>query len=161
MRILLLTLILLTTLVACERSVDFDLDKQDPKLVVEATIEARQAPIVFLSRSLDFFSEINPEILTNSFVRNAIIRISNGSRTHQLKESSIPTPAGIIIYYSIDSSNLATAFLGAEGTSYQLEMEVEGKTYTASTTIPIHAKTVDSIWWQPSVNNPDTSKVVL
>ncbi|MCU0385386.1 MAG: DUF4249 domain-containing protein [Flavihumibacter sp.] len=161
MRILLLTLIFLTTLVACERSVDFDLDKQEPKLVVEATIEARQAPLVFLSRSLDFFSEINPEILTGSFVRNAIVRISNGSRTHQLKEYSIPTPAGTIIYYSIDSSNLATAFPGVEGTSYRLEIEVDGKTYTATTTIPVHAKTVDSIWWKPSENNPDTNKVVL
>ncbi len=161
MRILLTCLILVTGLLACEKSVQFDLDKQAPKLVVEGTIESGSAPLFFLSRSLDFFSEINPEILTGSFVRDAIIRVSNGSKTHQLKEYGIPTPAGTIYYYSTDSSNLSTAFTGVEGMTYTVQIEAAGKTYTASTTIPLHRKTVDSLWWRPSINNPDTNKVVL
>lgn len=161
MRIIFLYLILLTGLISCEKSVRFDLDKQEPKLVVEGTIETGTAPLFFLSRSLDFFSEINPEILTGSFVRNAVVSVSNGTKTHQLKEYGIPTPAGTIYYYSTDSSDLATAFTGAEGTTYSLEITVEGKTYSAITTIPLHKKTVDSLWWRPSINNPDSNKVVL
>lgn len=161
MRILSITLFLLFILIACEKSVRFDLEQQEPKLVVEATIEAGEPPLVFLSRSLAFFSEINPEILTGSFVRNARVIISNGSLSHQLKEYTLPTAAGTIYYYSIDSSSMATAFVGAEGTSYQLEIEVEGNRYTAGTSIPVHVKTIDSVWWKPSLNNEDTNKVVM
>ena len=45
---------------SCEKSVSFELDNVAPKLVVEATIENGQAPIVYLSRSLAYFSTLNP-----------------------------------------------------------------------------------------------------
>ena len=146
---------------ACEKSVSFDLDEQAPKLVVEGTIESGRPPVFFLSRSLDYFSEINPDILSGSFVRNAEIRLSNGSLTHRLKEYTLANAAGNLYYYSLDSANLATAFVGEPGKNYTATILVDGKTYTATTTIPFHLKTVDSLWWKPSPNNPDTTKVVM
>ena len=43
----------------CEKKIDFHLDEPGPKLVVEATIENGQPPVVILSRSLNYFSTID------------------------------------------------------------------------------------------------------
>nr|WP_315816060.1 hypothetical protein [Paraflavitalea speifideiaquila] len=88
--------------------------------------------------------------------------ISNGTRTHLLKEYALPANNGYIVYYySIDSANLATAFKGEFNTSYSLRVKVNGKEYTAQTTIPRLTKTIDSIWWKPAPVNTDANKVIL
>lgn len=147
---------------SCEKAVKFDLDPTTPSLVVEATIENGQPPVVILSNSFEYFSNISPAILAGSFVHNAVIKMSNGVTTHQLKEYSYNTPANLKVYfYSIDSSSLATAFVGAFNTTYTLEIQANGKTLTSTTTIPLLAKKLDSIWWKKAPDNPDSSKVVL
>jgi hypothetical protein len=152
----------MVTLVSCEKSISIKLDSASPSLVVEASIEDGQPPYVVLSSSFDYFSEISPEILANSFIHNAIIRISDGTKTHQLREYSYhPSPGISLYYYSIDSSQLATAVIGAYYGKYSLEIQSGGKTYKAQTSIPYPARTLDSIWWKPAPANPDTSKVVL
>nr|WP_214460474.1 DUF4249 domain-containing protein [Flavihumibacter fluvii] len=148
-------------MVACEKTVSFDLDQQEPKLVVDATIEAGGPPIFIVSRSLDYFSEISPAELSASLVRGADIRVSNGVLTHKLKEYAVTTPVATLYYYSIDSADMATAFNGEPGKSYTSEIIVGGKTYAATTTIPQPTKKIDSLWWKISPNNPDTTKVVL
>ena len=57
-------LILLTTLSSCEKTVQFKLDDVTPKLVVEGSIENGQAPLIYLSRSLDYYSKIETEFVT-------------------------------------------------------------------------------------------------
>lgn len=151
----------LVVVMACEKSVSFDLNEQPPKLVVEGVIESGRPPVFFLSRSLDYFSEINPVILSGSFVRGADIRLSDGMLTHRLKEYTLTNSAGTLYYYSIDSADLSTAFVGVPGKNYSVTILADGKTYTAGTSIPLPLKTVDSLWWKPSPNNPDSSKVVL
>jgi Domain of unknown function (DUF4249) len=147
---------------SCEKAINFKLDATAPSLVVEATIENDQPPIVIVSNSLDYFSNITADLLANSFVHNAIIKVSNGVKTHQLREYFYTTPANLkVYYYSIDSSNLATAFTGTFNTAYSINIQADGKTYTATTTIPLLAKKVDSIWWKVAPDNPDTNKVVL
>jgi hypothetical protein len=42
-----------------------------------------------------------------------------------------------------------------------LNITANGKTYNASTTIPLLAKQVDSLWWKKAPDNPDSNKVVL
>ncbi|MFT3933390.1 MAG: DUF4249 domain-containing protein [Chitinophagaceae bacterium] len=147
---------------SCEKAINFKLDQTQPSLVVEATIENNQPPTVILSSSFDYFSAISADLLASSFVHNAVITISNGVKTHQLKEYSYNTAANLkIYYYSIDSANLATAFLGSFNTAYSLTINANGKTYTATTTIPFVAKRVDSLWWKKAPDNPDSNKVVL
>lgn len=77
-------------LISCERKVDFKLDDVTPKLVVEATIENGQPPVVYLTKSQAYFSQIDLSALANSFVRNAEVYVSNGTLTHKLKEYIIP-----------------------------------------------------------------------
>ena len=115
-------------LTSCEKGVTFDLDESSPKLVVEATIETNQPPIVILTKSQNFFDQITPDILVESFVRNAEVYVSNGTLTHKLKEYSIHIANGYNFYfYSIDSSNLSTAFIGQTNTQYSLRIVSEGK----------------------------------
>lgn len=146
----------------CERDIDFKLEEEEPKLVVEATIENGQPPLVSLTNSVSYFSAISPQILAASFVRGAEVFVSNGAMTHKLKEYRTPLGGGYdLYYYSIDSANLSTAFLGELNKSYTLKISVVGKEYTASTTIPNISKIIDSIWWKPAPAQTDTSKIVV
>ena len=149
-------------LISCEKGVTFDLDESTPKMVVEGTIETNQPPIVILSRSQNFFSQITPDILANSFVRNAEVYVSNGTLTHKLKEYSLPLSNGYAFYfYSNDPSNLSTAFVGQTNAQYSLRILAEGKEYTASTKIPAITRSIDSLFWKQAPGSNDSNKVVL
>jgi Domain of unknown function (DUF4249) len=154
--------IALLMLASCEKDVDFDLKNAPAVLVVDAQIENGLAPTVILSKSLDFFGKIDPLVLSGSFVRNAEVTMSNGTRTHKLKEYTIPIAPGIVFYYySIDSTSLATAFAGEFNKQYTLSIKTEGKEYTATAKIPLLTKVPDSLWWIKAPFNPDTNKVVM
>jgi len=149
-------------LLGCERDIDFDLKEEAPKLVVEATIENGTAPMVILTNSLSYFSTISPELLTQSFVHGADVFVSNGTRTHKLKEYTVPLIGNYSLsYYSIDSSNLATAFTGELNKTYSLRIVAAGNEYTATTTIPNLTKRIDSIWYKAGPPQLDTSKVIV
>lgn len=157
-------LLTITTLIlaSCEKGVTFDLDESSPKIVVEATIETNRAPFVILSKSQNFFSQITPDILEASFVRNADVYVSNGTVTHKLKEYTLALATGYTFYfYSIDSSNLSTAFVGQTNTLYSLRIVAEGKEYTASTQIPAITRKIDSLFWKQAPGSNDTNKVAL
>lgn len=155
-----LTLTLIIT--SCEKTVSFNLDESVPKLVVEATIENNQPPVVVLSKSLDYFSEISPALLAGSFVRNAEVFVSNGVLTHKLMEYAIPLGNGYTFYYyTNDSSNSSGAFTGETGKQYSLRIAWEGKEYTSTTTIPYITKRIDSLFWKQAPANNDSDKVAL
>ncbi|HMU47451.1 MAG TPA: DUF4249 domain-containing protein [Chitinophagaceae bacterium] len=158
--LLITTVILLFT--SCEKKVGFKLDAVEPKLVVEATIENGLPPIVYLSKSLDYFSEISPDILANSLVTDADVYISNGSLTHKLKLYTIPAGGGYnFSYYSIDSSNLSTAFNGEVDRSYSLRIVWQGNEYTSTTRIPIPNRRIDSVFWKQAPVGNSPQKVSL
>ena len=157
-------LLLLTTaivLVSCEKSVTFKLDEAGKQVVVEATIENGQPPLVTLSNSYNYFSTITKELLTNSFVHGAQIVVSDGARSQTLKEYSYKVAGNDIYYYTIDSTRLSTAFTGELNKTYSIQIQSGGNSYRATTTIPSLVKKIDSLWWVKSVNNPDTNKVIL
>ena len=153
----------LLSLDSCEKSVDFKLNDSEPKLVVEATIENNDWPIVFLSNSLNYFSTLDPNAIQQSFVHNAFIAISNGVQTHQLKEYQVPVQGGVLFFYTIDSSNLTTAFKGELNKQYSLKIIVNNKEYNASTIIPNITKRIDSLWGKPvpGVDNPDKRALMI
>lgn len=149
-------------LTGCEKKVDFTLKNEPDKLVVEATIENGQPPMVILSRSIGYFSKITPALLNQTFVHGADVFVSNGILTHKLKEYSRPLGNNIIFYfYSVDSTNPGTAFSGQTDHSYSLRIIAQGKEYTSATTIPKLSKRIDSIWWKKPEVNTDTTKAVL
>jgi hypothetical protein len=148
--------------ISCERAIEFKPADPEPKLVVEGTIENDEYPRVVLSRSLNFFSDISYSELSNSFVRNATVSISNGEKTHTLKEYEVEVGADLTLsYYSIDSSHMSTAFKGELNKTYSLEIAVDGKKYSSTTTIPALAKTISKLYYDEWVDEKDSSKVIL
>ncbi|MFZ1264428.1 MAG: DUF4249 domain-containing protein [Chitinophagaceae bacterium] len=148
---------------SCEKGVEFNLKEVSPKLVVEATIENGQAPVVYLSKSQAYFSQIDLNTLANSFVRNAEVYVSNGTLTHRLKEYTVPIGPGInFYYYSNDPANPATAFTGQLNNTYSLRIVSEGKEYTATTTIQNITRRIDSLFWKPApAGNPPEKVAVM
>lgn len=152
---------LVTAFGSCEKDIKFEPDVQTPKLVVDAQIETGQPPLVVLSNSLNFFSEINPSILSNSFVHGAKIVLTDGVKTHQLKEYNYTVGSNTFYFYSNDIAAPLTAITGQNGKQYNMTIEVNGTTYTSTTNIPLPLKTVDSIWWKKAPNNPDTTTAIV
>ncbi|MDQ6764160.1 MAG: DUF4249 domain-containing protein, partial [Bacteroidota bacterium] len=149
-------------LLSCEKNIDFKLKEAPDLLVVDASIENGQPPIVILSRSFDYFSKISPALLAGTFVHDATVSVSNGSKTQTLKEYSIDSAGGNkVYYYSIDSANLSGAFVGEVNTKYDLKIIANNTDYHATTTIPPIAKKIDSLWWEPAPFTTDTSKVIV
>lgn len=149
---------------SCEKAVSFKLENAEPKLVVEGTIENGQAPVIYLSQSLNYFSKIDPSILVNSFVHNADVYVSNGVLTHKLKEYSIPLGGGYnFYYYTNDPANPSTAFVGQLNKQYSLRIVSGGKEYTAITTIPNITRRIDSLFWKPAPpgNAPEKVSVMV
>jgi len=158
----LLYIFLPVILFSCEKNINFNLNNADDVVVVDAQIENGQAPTVVLTKSFDYFSAIDPVILANSFVHNAIVTISNGTLTHRLREYPLNLGSGYTAYYyTLDSVNLSTAFVGEFNKTYTLNIKAEGKEYNATTKIPLLVKYPDSLWFKQAPLNPDTNKRVL
>ena len=159
---ILTALLLLILFCSCEKNIDFNLKTSAPVLVADAQIEQGSAPFIVLTKSLGYFSKIDPQILANSFIHNASVYVSNGPLTHQLKEYSYSLAPGFTAYYySNDPASPSTAFIGTVNTNYSLRIISEGKEYTAETSIPDNAITLDSMWVKPAPQNPDTLKRIL
>jgi hypothetical protein len=155
-------MLVLLVLSGCEKNINFDLDVVERVLVVDAQIENDKAPIVVLTKSFSYFENLSPALLDSSFVHDAGVFLSNGTLTHQLKEYEVSLLPGIsAYYYSIDSSNLATAFNGNLAGNYSLRIVAEGKEYLSSTQIPASSNYPDSVWFARAPQNPDTNKRVM
>lgn len=158
---LLKVVILSLFIISCEKNVNIVPDNLPPKLVVDAQIETNEAPVVVLTKSMNYFSNINPTILNNLFVRNATVTVSNGSQTHVLREYPITVGTATFYVYTKDFANPSTAFVGEEGKTYQLTIQTNGETYTASTTIPFLTKKIDSVWWKVPPPGVDTTFAIV
>jgi hypothetical protein len=157
-----LILVSVLVLMGCEKTIQLEPEQQPSKLVVEAQIESGQAPIVVLSNSLNYFSTIDAATLNGSYVHNAKVVITSGNKTYTLKEVTLPLNGGYFFYYyTTNQSSPATSLFGEYGKTYNLLIETGGQIYNSSTLIPALTKKIDSLWWKPAPNNPDTNKVVL
>ncbi|MDB5201077.1 MAG: hypothetical protein JWQ27_486 [Ferruginibacter sp.] len=155
-------LMVLVAFISCEKNIDFNLAETAPVLVVDASIENGQPPMVILTKSFSYFDKISPAILANAFVHNAVVTMSNGTVTHRLKEYAYPLAPGYTgFYYSLDSANLSTAIVGEFNRQYDLNIQSDGQTYTSTIGIPALAVRPDSVWFKPAPQNPDTNKRVL
>jgi hypothetical protein len=144
---------------SCEKNVDLNLKSAEPVLVVDAQIEDGQPPIIVLTKSLGFFSNINAQILANAFVHNADVFVSNGILSHKLKEYPLQLAPGLTAYfYSNDLFSPATMFVGQLNKGYTLRIVSEGQEYTSNTFIPNNDLKLDSIWVKPVPFSIDTLK---
>lgn len=151
------------SLVSCDKKINIKLDPTSTDLVVDASIENGKYPVVVLSKSLAYFSKFDPQLLTSSFIHYAQVTMSNGSITAPLQEDSLVNDStGIKIYfYTFHDSYSGPKFRGAFKTQYTVQIELAGKIYTATTTIPTVRKFIDSLWWERAPAKADSGLVII
>ena len=133
-------LFLFIFLVSCEKDINLVPDATTQKLVVDAEIENGLAPTVILTQSTGYYANLDSSVLNNSFIHNAQLTISNGNKTHLLKEYKLPIKGGFIYYYSNDPASPSTAFLGEIGKQYTLKVNYNNSIYTAIPKFQIWSK---------------------
>lgn len=136
-------------LMSCEKEVQIDLKSSPPQVVVQGSIESGNIPFVVLNSSMSFFSKIDLGTLEKSFIHDAVVTVSDGSKTVTLKEYTVDTGTSFkYSVYTIDTTNftLDNLILGEVGKTYTLSVTYQGKTYTGVTKIPI-PQGVDSMWF--------------
>lgn len=172
-----LCLLLLPFLSGCEKEILLEIPEGEPALVVEGHIEQDAPPVVLLTRSVPIFSDFSVKNLEKAFVHNANIYVSDGIKEYKLQElnsTNLP-PALIKIVaeqygFTPDKNTGQLPFLfyfysttelkGTVGKKYKLRIEAEGKTLTASTSIPNITK-IDSLWVKPHPDSKNDSLVML
>ena len=162
---------------ACEKEFIPDVETGEPEIVVEGFIEAGDAslpPYVLLTRSIPFFTRIDADEISNLFVHDALVTVTNGNQTIELQEvcwndfnqeekeilfqiletvGDLPDTNGLNFCAYFDPT---FSMVGEVGKTYDLRIEVEDKIITSSSTIPEHVP-VDSLWFiTPPGNVADT-----
>jgi len=173
-----LFIILIISLLSCEEEYIPEIANAEPEIVVEGYIEAGSnatPPYVLLTRSTSFFSTIDANQISNLFMHDATVRITSGTDTIVLQELCLSSldefqqqlAADLLGLGNIDLIGIDicayiepsfTPQLGEAGKTYNLTIETEGKTLTASTTIPPIAP-LDSLRYVVHPN-PDNDTLV-
>lgn len=112
------------------------------KVFIEGLLYPEQKPQIFISRSNPFFSsKVTPQEV---FARGAVVKITSGTTVDLLVPDSTFNKFRCRWepYYR---GNIAAQ----KGKTYTLEVILDGKTYTASTTINQQAVKIDSINYTP------------
>ena len=132
---------------ACEEKLNFAVEDYDPKLVVDGSIEAGQFPVVVLTKSAAYFSTVDSTALRELVMSRAKVSVSDGEREEVLTLRRNDDYFPPYIYQG-------TELRGEAGKTYYLKVELEGKTYEASTTIPLPVQ-LDSLWYVASPEKED------
>jgi hypothetical protein len=150
-------IIALINLISCSKEITVDLPTPEEKFVVEGYIENGNPPVILLTRSQPYFSSISLDQIEDLFVKGATITLSTEGQEYSFIEFSIPIDSHTTIYiYSIPT------MIGEVGKKYDIKIEAEGKTLTASTIIP-EPVVIDSMYWipHPEVDSGNDSLVSL
>ncbi len=153
--------------VSCTKEVKIDIPGYEEQLVVDGRIETGQPPFILLSKSKDIYAPTDINSFMNSFVTGAIITIDNGTTSVQLTEictDNLPpgsedyvanllgvSVADLANYNICGYTSLDQNIWGEVGKTYNLTIQLDGKTYTSSTTI-VQPTPLDSVYWKPDGN---------
>lgn len=136
------------------------------EIVVEGYIEAGDQPTppyVILTKSSPFFSSLSLDAFEGLFIHDAEMTVSNGNETVSLSEICFndltPEQQDLLADFlgtQADSlglnfcvyTDLSFSMFGEVGKSYDLEIQVDGKLLTATTSIP-QLSEIDSLIFDP------------
>jgi len=137
-------------LTACEQEIEIDLPPPKEMVVVDGSIESGEFARVTLTKSMPYFSEIDPNTLSSILITDATVFISDGTLTDTL-EFTIDFNAFPPVYYKGTNPLLQ----GVPGKSYNLTIWTQTDTLTAVTSIP-QIVPLDSIFWKPDGDEQDS-----
>jgi len=129
---------------SCEKEITIDLPKETPKIVIEGYIENGLPATVIITKSAPYFDPIDITTLLSSIVRNAKVKISDGTNSDIL--DTVKTSDYPFFFYTGDT------IIGEIGKTYILTVEIDGQTYKSQTTIQ-HPVAFDSIWFKMKPDN--------
>jgi len=127
-------------LLACVPEPSLDQTAYEPKLVIDGSIESGGFPRVVLSNSASYFMNIDSANIRDLIVSTAKVTVSDGETEEILTLKRDDDFFPPYVYQG-------TSLKGEVGKTYSLTVEVKGKRYTASTTIPPPAK-FDKLWFE-------------
>ncbi len=127
-------------LTACTEDVNLTVVGGSSKIVIEGNIENDKYAEVSVTRNSSLSATLDTSKI---FVKDAKVYVSNGIVTDTLQyKLSFDAP----YFFAYVGSKIK----GVAGGSYNLTVVADGKTYTATTTIPTPVK-LDSVWWKPQL----------
>jgi len=151
-------------LLSCTKEVKIDIPGYEEQLVIDGSIETGKKPLVLLSKTANIYAATNIEAYLNSFVEGATVTVSDGTTsitldlvyTDQLPQNDLEAIGELLgfsklllanvhmpVYYGFNSS-----MIGTVGGKYTLNVALDGKTYTSSTTILPPTQLVN-LFWKP------------
>ncbi|MBI4930618.1 MAG: DUF4249 domain-containing protein [Bacteroidetes bacterium] len=148
---------------SCQKEITIDLPPLKNKIVVDGRIEPGFPPYVILAHNMAYFGHQDQNNIQNMFIHDAVIKVSNGTKTITLTEfcsKSLPDSLLAIMaeFTGVDTlllkninyciySTFDPSVFGQVGKTYSLSIVAEGKTYTSSTSI-LPPVPLDSLWWR-------------
>lgn len=169
-----ITLMTILSFSGCEEPyVPTTLESQQ-ELVVEGFVEVGEGsnPVfVIVSKSIPFLSEVSPAKFTELFIKGAEVTVFDGDKTVNLTQLCLndlpdeikdavaqalninPDSLQVDICIYADIFDQITRDFGRK---YDLRVMAEGKTLTASTTVPFHTPLQNFKWAEPPGNPNDT-----
>jgi hypothetical protein len=134
-RTILLTFVVISVLLSsCQKVIQLDLGTSVPQLVIQGNVYDQAGPYtVTLSKTVNFDA---PNIYPP--VTNATVTISDNAGNSE------------VLSQTVDGTYVTSALQGEIGRTYTMTVSVDGKTYTASSTMP-EAVNIDSIYFKKAL----------
>lgn len=136
-KIYFIAIALISLFTSCSEEINLTVAGGASKIVIEGNIENGQYPEVIVTRNSPLSSAVN---FASILVTDAKVYVSDGLITDTLK-LGFDTSASIPFNYR------GSRIIGAPGQTYYLTVIADGRTFTATTTIPTPVK-LDSVWWK-------------
>ncbi len=127
---------------SCTEDIKLDIIGAENKIVIEGSIENGKPAEIIVTRNSPVSKAVDYE---NILVKDAIAFVSNGGFTDTLR-FTFDSASSIPLVYK------GSSMIGVVGQTYNLTVIVDGKKYTATTTIP-NPIALDSVWWKAQPPN--------
>ena len=117
--------------ISCEKDITVDLPQPEQKIVLEGAIENGEYPYLYVTKNVAYFDKVDTNTLINMIAldSSAVITV-----TH---ENIVDTLHPMIDFNNIIPIKYQGNIKGEIGKTYILNAKIFGKTYTASTKIPV------------------------
>ena len=128
---------------SCKKDITINFpENHESKVFIEGMLYPDKIPQIFISKSNSFFSaKVTPQQV---FARGAIVKITNGTTVDVLVPDSTFNKFRCR-WEPFYRGNIKAVY----GSSYTLEVNFEGKIYTATTTIDQKAVAIESVVYTP------------
>ena len=128
--------------VSCTEEIEIEIPPTEQQYVVEGIIEQDKAPLVFLSKSHNYFDPYLIDDIDSYIIKNATVEVIANGQTYTLFLDSnfLSFPP---YFYTCEPSYLS----GELNTTYKLNIYVDTVTLTSKTTIP-NENPPDSVWFE-------------